>query len=169
MSDPRSLFIYYKPGEGCLWVLNPNDVNNDYIPLENRHLAAFSNASVILREASDAPDPTVFGNEPIHDWCYYFEKASLANQQGDWNESLDLMSRAQQENLQPTLGIEWLPLIKAYAMTGDWQAAKELSIIVHTMQSKNDSMLCALWDDFSEMSGGQDAAAQITGIANCDG
>ena len=35
---------------------------------------------------SPTPSPKIFGYEPEHDWCYYYQKASLARQIGDWEE-----------------------------------------------------------------------------------
>ena len=36
------------------------------------------------------PPAQIFGPEPEHDWCYYYQKASLARQMGDWQEVVRL-------------------------------------------------------------------------------
>ncbi|HSS98680.1 MAG TPA: hypothetical protein VLK33_16715, partial [Terriglobales bacterium] len=164
-SAAESLFVYYKPIDGCLWILTPIDANNEYLPLEIREIAAYSNTGVILPEATSSPDRKVFGAEPEHDWCYYFEKAELANQQGNWDETINLMDEAQYGGFQPVIGIEWLPLVRAYAMTDNWQAAQELSLRVHDMQTQNDTMLCALWAELPA----SEAAIEVNGIAGCNG
>lgn len=140
------LFFYYMP-DTCLWVLSALDVENDYLPAENRELVKFSKAQNILTQpiAGNYPDPNVFGEEPAHMWCFYFQKAELARQQSDWQTIIDLMQEAQQQDYSPNNGIEWLPLVEAYARTENWQPATELSLDIHEMHTKNDRLLCATW------------------------
>ncbi|NMC79412.1 MAG: hypothetical protein GYA59_08635, partial [Chloroflexi bacterium] len=41
------------------------------------------------------PPENIFGPEPSHDtWCYYYQKASLARQEGDWEEVVRLGDEA---------------------------------------------------------------------------
>jgi hypothetical protein len=145
--SPRSLVFYFVPQNGCLWLLDPENIENQYLPYENRDLVAFSNLARLssTAETSTYPDPVVFGNEPQHDWCYYFERADLARQFGNWEQVIALLDEAADHGLSPTLGIEWLPLVEAYAVSGDWTSAAELSQEIHYMDTRNDSMVCATW------------------------
>ena len=52
--------------------------------LHLRALAQASRVENIAPAASPVPPAGLFGDEPPHAWCYYFERASLAAQQGDW-------------------------------------------------------------------------------------
>lgn len=170
---PDALVFYFKPEGGCLWMLTPDSTENEYLPFESRPLVARSNLSLIMPapENSQSPDPTVFGREPEHEWCYYFEKADLARQSGDWPGVIALMSEAQQRGLAPNIGIEWLPLVEAYAATGEIDQALELSRTVHSMHTRNDSMLCAVWDSIAASSQGAEdvtaALAQVSTMAAC--
>lgn len=168
---PDDLLFFFPSPEGCLWVLSPLDTYNEYLPIENRELVAYSNLDNIVPQARSVPDEAVFGAEPTPTWCYYFEKADLARQQGQWDTVLSLMADAQQQGLQPSVGIEWLPLVEAHARSGDWAAALELSVTIHGMQMKNDSMLCALWSQIIAATDGAQAAdafAQLSQLASCN-
>jgi len=138
---------YFLPEGGCLWVLSPDNVNNEYLPFENRELVSNSNLNNILTvpENNGYPDTIVFGNEPDHNWCFFFENADLARQQADWAKVISLMDEAKTQGLEPNIGIEWLPLVEAYGKTGDWENALNLSQRIHSMHTKNDPMLCSLW------------------------
>ena len=41
----------------------------------------------------------MFGSEPPHLWCYYFEKADLARQLQDWQSVLQLEKQARARGL----------------------------------------------------------------------
>lgn len=172
--SPDDLLFYFLPESGCLWMLSPVDAYNEYLPTENRELVSHSNVSNILDivESSDYPPTHIFGNEPQHTWCYYFEKADLARQQGDWTQVLDLMDTASEAELGPNYGVEWLPLVEAQAATGEWTRAVETSQHVHAMHARNDSMLCATWlsivNDADEPAAAQDAFSQVSAFANCE-
>ena len=46
-----------------------------------------------------ATPPSVIGEEPQHGWCYYFEKAELARQVGDWEKVVSFGNEAEQKHL----------------------------------------------------------------------
>jgi hypothetical protein len=73
------------------------------------------------------PPQVVFGQEPEHGWCYFFQKASLARQQNDWNEVLQLESQTASLGLEPKDLIEWMPFIQAYAIRGDLSRLSEFA------------------------------------------
>ncbi len=64
-------------------------------------------------------DPVIFGAEPAHTWCYYYEKAELALQKQDWQEIIRLGKEVNQHELHPVDRIEWAPFLQAYAFSGD--------------------------------------------------
>jgi hypothetical protein len=169
MDTPDDLFFYYKPPNGCLWVLNPVDAVNKYLPFENRDLVSFSNTTNILPESRQSPDASIFGAEPPHVWCYYFEKTDLARQQGDWDTVIGLMETAQESGMGPNVGIEWLPLLEAYGMTDNWVAAQDLSLTIHRMHSKNDSMVCATWSLMLPTDVSPQAMAAYVQVSNFSG
>jgi hypothetical protein len=140
MAAPDDLIVYYLPPAGCLRVLTELDAYDASLPTELSQLAPFSNPANILPSGSP-PDAAIFGSEPAPNWCTFYEKAGLARQQGDWPRALALLAQAKQLGLQPTQAAEWRPFIEAYARTGDWAAASELS-----KQAAGDAgPLCTLW------------------------
>ena len=83
----QAVAFYYDP-PACLRLLEPDiDANNRFILDDSlmREAAALSNQDQIL-DSSAAMMPAVYDPEPAHGWCYYFEKADLARQFGDWED-----------------------------------------------------------------------------------
>ncbi len=78
------------------------------------------------------PPATLFGSEPDHTWCYYYQKASLARQMGDWEEVIRLAESAQKKNFGPFDYYEWMPFFEAYANLGMQAEAKNLAKIIKT-------------------------------------
>ena len=108
--------------------------------------------------------PEIFGSEPEHDWCYTYQKASLAKQVGDWETVVELGDEAEAQGIAPdsteaNSPQEWLPFIEGYARTGDWGRAAELTIINSQIDSNYELMLCKLWERL-ETSGPQSEDAQ---------
>jgi hypothetical protein len=87
-------------------------------------------------EAPAAPLPLgfAFGAEPAHDWCYFYQKAELARQQGDWETVAALETEAASLELAPSDPIEWMPFIQAYAYLGQIEKVETLAA-----QFKDDS------------------------------
>ena len=79
--------FYFLP-PACLRLLDPLiDGNNHFIPDQYmmREGAALSSSEWILPKGT-ATMPSIYGPQPKHGWCYYFEKADLARQMGDWKQ-----------------------------------------------------------------------------------
>ena len=50
--------------------------------------------------------PEIYGPEPAHGWCYYFEQAELAAQDGDWVRVAALGDKAFSLNHYPNDPVE---------------------------------------------------------------
>lgn len=139
--------IYYNP-PGCVHVLDPEiDTLNHFLPIETlmRDAAALSSSEWILSEKTATP-PSVYGPEPAHGWCYYFERADLARQLKDWDEAVRLGEIAFALADHPNDPTERYVFIEAYAHVGDWERALELSD--DSFQVSREFVrpsLCALW------------------------
>jgi hypothetical protein len=83
-----------------------------------------------VQAAPQTPPENIFGAEPPHGWCYYYQKASLARQAGDWQEVARLGDEAQQQNLRPIDWVEWMPFVEAYAYTGQSEKVSQLAPIL---------------------------------------
>jgi hypothetical protein len=151
-SSLDSLVIYYKPGAGrCLWVLSPEDADNPELPEITRQALPVSNLSRIQAQPvpGDYPPTDLFGREPQHGWCYYYQKAELARQQGNWQEIVQLGALAEQGGLRAGNANELLVFIEADARTGAWQAAFEQSSQIFAAGSDLAPRVCRLWERIS--------------------
>ncbi len=76
------------------------------------------------------PPQSIFGAEPPHDWCYYYQKAALARQQGDWEAIQALYQEALGLGLYPNDSVEWMPFVQAYTVLGDLDKLRTLKKII---------------------------------------
>ena len=110
-----------------------------------REASALSNQQQIL-DASAAVMPKVYGPEPVHGWCYYFEKADLARQFGKWDEVASLGDQAFQLDDHPNNPVERFVFIEGYAHKGDWDRALKLSKESYKVSKEYVApLLCRLW------------------------
>jgi len=80
-----------------------------------RSLTRYSHAERILTDAEPAvPPEAIFGAEPDHTWCWYYETAALARQGGDWRTIVELGEQAERLGLKPLDRSEWMPFFQAY-------------------------------------------------------
>jgi hypothetical protein len=144
----QALVFYYAPPR-CLRLLDPEiDPVNRLIPDESllRDAAQLSSAAQILDEGSSRI-PEVYGPEPVHGWCYYFEQADLARQQKDWVRVVELGDRALALDDHPNDPVERFVFIEGYAHQGEWDKARELSLAsYHVSKDYVGPLLCRLWD-----------------------
>ena len=152
-SSLNSLVIYYKPGAGrCLWVLSPDDAGLLELPEITRQALPVANLSRILPQPADpnAPPVELFGAEPEHTWCYYYQKAELARQQGLWDDVIALGEQAAQQDLSPGNPYEMLPFIEAQARSGGWQTAVMQTRAAWEANPDLAPRLCTAWEKFLE-------------------
>jgi hypothetical protein len=145
-----SLAIYYEPdGERCLWVLSQDDLYNPDIPEILEDVLPISNLGRIVASPASSASPSVevFGKEPAHTWCYYYQKADLARQQGDWQQVVKLAEQAEAQDLKPANPHERLPLIEAYANTGQWAQALDHTRKGYEKDARYAQQLCYLWEN----------------------
>jgi hypothetical protein len=128
-STSQVLSFYFQP-PGCLRLLDPEiDSKNHFIADESmmRDAAQLSSSAWIKPDLT-ARIPKVYGPEPAHGWCYYFEQADLARQMGDWSKVVQLGDQAFKLNDHPNDPVERFVFIEGYAHVGNWQRVKELAI-----------------------------------------
>jgi hypothetical protein len=131
----------------CVWVLNPNDRYAHGIGPLTRASLPLSNVKRILLEpaSGSSPDRVVFGPEPAHTWCYYFEKADLARQLGDWKAVASLGDEAAAHSYTPNDPYEWLPFIEGYIHTKNWEKAHTLSLETDRWNPELIPAVCDAW------------------------
>ncbi|MBK9207927.1 MAG: hypothetical protein IPL71_06370 [Anaerolineales bacterium] len=144
----QTVVFYYSPPR-CLRLLDPEiDGENRLIPEDSLlRDAAFLSSTVPILSESTARMPDVYGPEPEHGWCYYFQKADLARQMGDWETVTHLGDDAFALGDYPNDPIERFVFIEGYAHTADWEKAVELSQNSYKVsKSYVGPLLCKLWD-----------------------
>ena len=167
--------IDYSP-PACLRVLDPqiDFANRLLVPLL-RDAADLSNTSLIHQENAVTLPASLFHSEPAHGWCYYFEKADLARQFGDWQKVAELGDIAFGLDDHPNNPVERFVFVEGYAHTGDWEGAVKLSRESYRV-SRNyvGPQLCWLWqrieitttDDLSEER--NEALSEIENMLACE-
>jgi hypothetical protein len=143
----QTLAMYYAP-PGCLRILD-SDIEhlNRLIPETSlmRFASSISDPGLIVQE-SHAKMPAIYGPEPGHDFCYYFERADLARQFGDWDSVVKNGEIALSLNGHPFDPAEQFVFIEGYAHVGEWERAVELSKKPYEVsQDTMGPMLCRLW------------------------
>ncbi len=113
------------------------------------------------RASSDYPPRDLFGKEPEHSWCYFFEKADLARQFGDWKSVAMLGDQARQAGFSPLNASsnaphEWLPFIEGYAYTGNWDKARELTLQASEKGERYLVWLCQIWNQMGKSQEGNE-------------
>ena len=166
--DPPRCLKVFDSQKDALWPNRPVLLTSEAIEL--------SNPDWIVTDASPAAQPPIhlFGPEPEHDWCYYFEKADLARQAGDWEMVVSLGEKALQLNKDfvKETAPELAPYIEGNARSGRWERAVELSLLADRNAPKVRYLLCQLWDDVnattSDSSEKQSAYEKINNKLQCE-
>lgn len=90
-------------------------------------VGAYSHVDRIIQTGtSPIPPPSIFGTEPAHDWCYYYQKASLARQSGDWQEIGKLYDQVRKLGLETDDKSEMIPFFEGLVNSGRYEDAKTL-------------------------------------------
>jgi hypothetical protein len=92
-----------------------------------RQVGAYSHVDRIIPSGtSPIPPASIFGTEPARDWCYYYQKASLARQSGDWDEIGRLYDQVRELNLETEDKSEVIPFFEGLVNLGRYEDAKAL-------------------------------------------
>jgi hypothetical protein len=145
------------PNPGCLRVMDEKYNDQETIPdLPYELIAAIplSHINNILPDANPpaVPPANLFGSEPSHTWCFFFEKIELAKQTGNWQKVIEIRNQAGNLGFTPILPTEELPLLEAYTHTKQYDSAIQLTQKLSEGNPAFISGLCHVWnraiDDF---------------------
>ncbi len=131
--DFKQMLVVSAPYAGsCMHVFDGANMEiSSHEELEARLVYHLSNANLIdVEQETHTPSTAIFGTEPDHDWCYYYQKAALARQMQDWQTIVDLGSQVMQRNLQPSDLSEWMPFYEGYARAGQMDSANETGALI---------------------------------------
>lgn len=140
-----------KLGSNCVQVLDSNDFPAEVlrsgsldfwkavIPISKPESLILSGQAVTL------PASPYFGVEDQNQWCYYFEKADLARQEQQWDQTIAWYQKAQAAGYGPGIESEWMPLLEAYLNTGQIDLAVNLTRDYARQDPIFLASYCALW------------------------
>lgn len=158
-SSTSNSVVIYKDADGCLRVLDSVYGNAETVPGVSYFLLNAIPLSNPNQIRADAPQPvmdeTLFGQEPAHDWCYFYEKAELARQQADWEQVVKLYNQAQKSGFSASMPVENLPFIEAFALVGQLETALKLTDRTLKTQKELCPAVHTLWDRVLQISSDQ--------------
>jgi len=147
-----SLAVNFNAARGCLRVLDPVYQGapslSDY-PVDELEQMLFRLSHPERIGSGQTADlqtmERIFGAEPPHDWCYFYEKADLARQFQDWQAVHSFGEEAAAKGYAPRNGAEWLPFIEADAHLGKWEEAVQRTLTAADTSPKLPPFFCAVW------------------------
>jgi hypothetical protein len=161
-STSNLLAVFYSP-PGCLRILDPQvDSQLPVYPNDIDRLVSLSHIDQIVTAPEKAAQPPVdiFGQEPAASWCYYFEKADLARQRGDWGQVVKLGDETLQKGLNASEPSELYVFIDGYAHTGNWQRSIQLMNLAYSKSKGLEASLCRKLSSYSKSDFITDAGVQ---------
>ncbi len=144
-SPDQVLVIYHAP-PACLRVVD--STTRQPMPAFVEDVLEYSKPELILTEAEPVLSlPAALGRDPqTENWCYYFEKADLARQQGEWERVVELGEIAFALSDSPNDAAERVPFIEGYAHTGQWARAEALTYETLEINQFAAPLLCETWE-----------------------
>lgn len=82
---------------------------------------------ILLDQEHHTPPQIIFGPEPVRGWCYFYEKAALARQRGDWQAVVRLGDQAISQKRLAFDVIEWMPFLQGYAIAGKTERLAQIA------------------------------------------
>jgi hypothetical protein len=127
--DYDNLLVISQPGaSSCVHVMDSRWPA--FAAYENSLIVSIAGKSKVGNIQAEGESPLLpedlFGPEPAHTWCYYYQRADLARQSGAWAEVARLGAEAVQKKLAASDPIEWIPFMQAHILLGDAQALDRL-------------------------------------------
>lgn len=160
----KALIISMPSMDSCLHVL---DGRQPELPAFEdalvRQVAGVSNTGQIVTGGAAAQPPAdIFGSEPVHSWCYYYQKAALARQQGDWAQAARLGDEAAALGLSATDVSEWLPFLEAYLNLGRSADAERIAAAVKTDPATTAALCAQPREAWGAYSGAEAATSMVS-------
>jgi len=174
-STDQAILVFQQPPR-CLKVMEPQfDGNWPYKPLYIPEALPLSKTNLIQSNGSSAAPPeNIFGPEPTHDWCYYFQKAELARQFGEWETIVTLGEQASHlgKVFSRETASELVPFVDGYARAGHLEQAVQLTKQAYQAGAKTKNILCQTWYFINESSPDQlgldTAMEQVDQMLGCN-
>lgn len=125
-SASSSLLLYMPDNGECLKIIDPDRISETYLS-EVKLQAHYSNLdSILLENDPHIPQSSIFGSEPFHDWCYYYQKANLALHAHNYESILQIYLVVEDLNFVPQTSVEWYPYIEGMMYLDQREEAQQL-------------------------------------------
>jgi hypothetical protein len=158
---------------GCLKVMDPvytNAENIPGLPYKMEPAIPISNLSLIETSPENPVTPAPqYLPEPEHTWCYYYQKADLARQIGDWTQAASLGEEALSKGYLPDTPTEWPVFIEAFGHVKNWKRAIKLTEDGYATNTLLRPALCSVWDRIAQAPQSEDDKGKIKGIKSLIG
>ncbi len=122
----KMIALKYSPPD-CLMILDrrlSNSITNPNLSdLQVQELRR-TDLDLIQPTPQNLPFLPLMGPQPDKNWCYYFQKADLSRQAGEFSTVVKLGNEVFQKKLNPRSASEWLPFLEGYIRTADWDMAE---------------------------------------------
>jgi len=142
-STNQIVAIKYNP-PACLQVMDRVYANSITLPNLSEMQTAelkFTDQALIRSEPVHQPLAEIFSSQPETGWCYYFEKADLARQLGNYEEAVSLGEEAIQKGFAPRAASEWLPFLESNIRLENWERTEYIADeIVHSTGNYRDGL-----------------------------
>ena len=140
----KTLGIFYRKN-GCLQIIDESNIGYPALPESLIHISGLSDPDLIQTNPETAARPPLpIGPEPGHNYCWYFQKTTLAQQSGDLDEAYTYASEALRGELHPTYAADLAPLVLAFLEAADLESADEM--LSNNQIGSNDwNYLCGYW------------------------
>ena len=151
LGNTSDVIVIDQPEIGCLRILDSVYNGRDTYPGDKYPkpiLIKLSNLDRIITnpETPAQPIPMYFPRPEEKPWCYFYEKAELSRQMGDYPQIVNLWREAYALSLQPAVDLEYLPFIEGLGMSSKTEEALTLSKTVLNSTPFTRKSLCNIWD-----------------------
>lgn len=161
----HALPVIYRPSRGCLLVVSQPYRYQPNMNFDEIQLFDYANEGLVSDGDENVPQD-VFGREPEHGWCYYFQKADLARELKQWDRAAAFWDEAAARGFEPSFAAEYLPFIESSLRTGDWERAVEMTRKASETKDM-EQLLCANWSRIlKELPGSAEKDAHWNAVKN---
>ncbi len=149
--NTSNMVVFKKYSDGCLRIITSQDNPMEFTNKNDRGFwlgaIPLSNINRILLEQSESTSlpEKYFGKENRNQWCYFFEKADLARQRHNWEQTIQYYQDAKKMGFEPLIDTEWLPLVDAYIQIKNFDKALEITKLISDHDRTNTAGFCELW------------------------
>ena len=145
--------FWYQP-PACFYIINNSwDKYNPDIPGYLREIAGnYPNEFIRPQGNSEInlKNDSIFLDEQTNNFCYFFEKGSLAAENNNWDEVVNLWNTSLIENQYPKNALERLPFIEGLAHKNQYEDSFMLSLKILDISKKYERLVCEFWRGLSQ-------------------